>query len=988
LQDLEDVLITGKLKLQSSIPFQTWSHLQTEHAQQTVSKNIFHPEDVPSADLAYWDMVDKPNVYGDTIEDGFEIDAETTLLLLGACHGSLQTEPVDVFLGAALQSFRKVFSDRSTVPAIYNEGHGREPWETKLNVSRTVGWFTTMCPIFIPSSVDAETDLISTIRWTKDLRNRIPDKGRPYFAYQLLTEEGSERFSGHRPEVTFNYLGKMQQLERKDSLFHAVEGAKNYDIGADVPRFALFEISVAVENSTLKVSFSYNQHMKRQAKIRRWVVEYQRSLEDAAKTLVQLQAERTLSSFPLIPLAYNGISKLVEKLPQLGVSSMDEIEDVYPCSPTQQGMLLAQLKDPNLYAYSSIFEAKPNKPENQVDVRLLAEAWQAVVRQHATLRTLFTDSVCQDGLTDQVVLKDKIARVSWLECENSQALLTLQKQQTLNFRDFQPPHRFTLCKTNENRVFCKLDISHSICDGTSMPILLRDLSNAYGDANSMESAGFLSTNDDVSHEKSNYTVIGPLYSAYIAHIQSSLPDDDINYWKNYLSDVEPCLLTSLNDGVNETKSLRSLVLHLSKFVELRAFCNENGLTLSNVLQLSWAIILRLYTGSDEVCFGYLTSGRDAPIRGIQNAAVGAFINMLTCRSTLSSSFKLSQALEQIQADFIHGMAHQSCSLADVQHELGLSGTNLFNTAFTFQKRTNSMQSSNSKLRFDIVDAQDPSEYDVTVNIETFDSEIEIHFGYWSTTLSAAQASNLAQTFEHVVNTIMEQKPESTIGDLDLFSDHSRQQILTWNHTLPQKVDKCIHEIIQQQALTRPRSTQAVCSWDADLSYTELDNLATRLAAQLVELGVGPETFVPLCFEKTAWAVVSMIAVMKAGGAFVPLDHTHPEGRLQQFIDDVDAKLVLCSRQGYKKISGVSKRALVIDRGTVDQLDKAPTVLPIVSPEHCAYAIFTSGTTGRPKGTLIEHGAFCTSAIEHSKAMYMRSDSRVFQFASYVSLLTP
>lgn len=140
LQDLEDVLNSGGLKLQSSVPFQTWSRLQTEHSQQSIHQNVFHPEDVPSLDLSYWDMVDKPNVYGDTIEDGFEIDAETTLLLLGACHESLQTEPVDVFLGAVLQSFHNVFSDRPTIPAVYNEGHGRENWTSKLDVSRTVGW--------------------------------------------------------------------------------------------------------------------------------------------------------------------------------------------------------------------------------------------------------------------------------------------------------------------------------------------------------------------------------------------------------------------------------------------------------------------------------------------------------------------------------------------------------------------------------------------------------------------------------------------------------------------------------------------------------------------------------------------------------------------------------------------------------------------------------------------------------------------------------
>jgi hypothetical protein len=197
LQDLEDTLCSGHLKLGNSVPFQTWSYLQFDNAQHFNLQNAPF-EDVPVANLSYWEMENKPNNYGDTIEDGFEIDAETSLLLLGVCHESMQTEPVDVFLAAVLQSFRKVFGDRTEVPAIYNEGHCREPWaNSKLDLSRTVGWFTTMCPVFLPTMSDTTPDLLNTIRWVKDLRRRIPDKGRPYFAHHLLTAEGRERFSRH-----------------------------------------------------------------------------------------------------------------------------------------------------------------------------------------------------------------------------------------------------------------------------------------------------------------------------------------------------------------------------------------------------------------------------------------------------------------------------------------------------------------------------------------------------------------------------------------------------------------------------------------------------------------------------------------------------------------------------------------------------------------------------------------------------------------------
>ncbi|RDL40220.1 uncharacterized protein BP5553_00199 [Venustampulla echinocandica] len=992
LQDLEDVLNTGALKLQSSLPFQTWCHLQVEDAASTMSKTNCPLENVPVADLNYWDMAGKSNVYGDTVEGGFEINPETSLLLLGTCHDSLQTEPVDVFLAATLQSFRRVFPDRSSTPAIYNEGHGREPWDdTKLDISRTVGWFTTMCPIFLPSNIEGDTDLMSTIRWTKDLRSRIPAKGRPYFAHRLLTEEGRQQFSSHWPmEITFNYLGKLQQLERKDALLQPVEGATNtdFDTSPDVPRFALIEISAAVTNGAIKISFSYNRHMKRQAKIRRWIVEFKRFLQDAAKQLMQSTQERTLSDFPLLPLAYNGMANLTKKRVLLGISTLDEIEDVYPCAPTQTGMLLAQLKNPNLYAYSAVFEVRPSQPGLAINTQLLAEAWQAVVRRHATLRTVFIDSICQSGLTDQVVLKDRIARITWLECEDSEILSTLDAQTPLNFHDFQPPHRLTICTTNTNRIFCQLEMSHAISDGTSIPILLRDISNAYKDSSLRDFTSLISyhEDDDLSISKPKSNLIGPLYSEYIAHIQSSSFDQHINYWKVYLDGIEPCHLTSLNDGIKE-KELQSVVLNITQEHKLRNFCAQNGLSLSNVLQLVWAMILRCYTGSDEVCFGYLTSGRDAPIRGIQDAAVGAFVNMLICRINLTDSFLLGQALEKIQMDFVNSMAHQSCSLADVQHELGLSGTSLFNTAFAFQNRSNMNPSDDSPFIFDVVDAHDPSEYDVTVNVEALDSRVEVHFGYWTTVLSASQAANIAATFEHIVDTIISDKHDKsdrTIADLDFFSSHSRQQVLQWNQTLPPKVENCIHDMVRQHALTRPKRTPAITAWDSELSYHELDSLATRLAGYLVEQGVGEATHVPLCFDKSGWAVVSMIAVMKAGGTIVPLDHTHPEGRLQQFINDVDATLVLCSQKNQEKIASIAKQAIVINRCTMERLSKpskAP-ILPTITSDHSAYIIFTSGTTGRPKGTIIEHGAFCTSAIEHSKAMFMRSDSRVFQFASY------
>lgn len=771
-------------------------------------------------------------------------------------------------------------------------------------------------------------------------------------------------------EVTFNYLGQTQQLERADALLQSVDGGQSVnslsDIGNRVPRFALIEISAVVTTGRMKLLFSYNKRMKHQSNIAAWVDHCQYLLRQAPNNLMQHKAERTLSDFPLLPLAYHGLGKLVERLPDIGVSSLEEVEDIYPCSAMQRGLLLSQMKDPGKYAYRFVFEVKSTQKAQPVDLDRLERAWRGVVQRHATLRTVFIDSVGQEGLMDQVVIRQAEARTARLECSDADVQEVLETLRPLNTADRQPPHRLALCKTSTGRIFCKLEISHVISDGTSMPILLRHLAEAY--------AGTVQVGQT-----------RPRYCDYIAHLQSIPRDEGLEYWKEYLADVEPCLFPVLVDGATDPpRSLGSYILNLGQAPELQAFCASSSVTLSSVLQMVWALVIRCYTGSDEVCFGYLASGRDMPVDGIEDA-VGVFINMLICRINLQNTLELGEALDKVQMDSFSSMAHQGSSLAEVQHELNLSGTALFNTAFTYQKRSNPLEKSEPGLLYEIVEAHDPSEYSIAVNVEATDESVEIHFTYWTNTLSHAQARNVASTFEQALKSLIRsEQEERTVGDLDFFSEHSCIQVRGWNKTLPPKVEKCTHELIEQQAFLRPLSTPAVCGWDAAFTYTELETVTTRLGRHLAGLGVGPETYVPLCFEKSSWAIVAQLGVLKAGGAFVPLDPSHPESRLTHLVNDVGAGIVLCSPLHKDKVSKVAKTTFVVDRRTISQLSNLPTTPPSsgARPSDPAYVIFTSGTTGLPKGTIIEHGSVTTSALANSEALFLRPSSRVLQFASY------
>ncbi|KAK3290246.1 uncharacterized protein B0H64DRAFT_452780 [Chaetomium fimeti] len=979
LQDLEDFLANGNIKPPTSLPFQTWTRKQSEKAQaEENGPSLLPHHETSAADLEYWGMTGMPNVHGDAIHaSGIELDNETTALLLGPnCHAPLQTEVLDILLAALLLSYRKASGGRRGVPTIYNEGHGREVWDDAMDLSRTVGWFTTLYPVHLPDESSSDDEIVSAIRWVKDYRKRLAGKGRPYFAYRLLTSEGREAYdSGWPVEVAFNYLGQMQQLNRDDTFLQSFDNGQganaSSDVGKDVPRLALVEVSAVVIGGKMTLSFAYNKHMKHQDSLDRWVEECQSLLQDVPRRLMQHAPEKTLSAFPLLPLAYYGLENLDQRLQEVGVKLQD-IEDVYPCSPMQRGLLLSQIRDPEKYGYKAIFQVETFGAEN-VDVEQLRDAWQSVVRRHATLRTIFVDTVGDEGLMDQVVLCNALGRVQMLKCDtDNDAVQKLRTLDCIDYNEKKPPHRLSICESKSGHVFCRLDISHAISDGSSMPIILDDLTTAYG------------------HGMSSKPV--PLYRDYIAYTQSQPRSESIRHWKDYLGGAEPCLFPALADGESETEpSLGAHAITLGGMSEINDYCMNSGITLSTLLQFVWALVVRSYTGSDEVLFGYLASGRDVPVANIEHA-VGAFINMLVCRLQIPANIEVGEALDTMQTDLADAMAHQSCSLAEMQHEMKTSGAMLFNTGFTYQKRTEAgrdqaQQSSQSTLRYHVLDAEDPSEYAVAVNVEATNKSVEVHFSYWKNIVSDAQIKNVAATFEQAVkDLIADGADDRTVGELDLVGHAGIEQITSWNDYELPRVDQCVHDVIGQHALRRPASTPAVCGWDASFTYRELDKAATVLARHLVaQGGVGPEVFVPLCFDKSAWTVVAQLAVLKAGGAFVNLDPSHPNSRLESLIQDVGAKTLLCAPKHKAKMDQIAANVFVVDAESIRTLSQAADAAPFTSTAKAsnpAYVIFTSGTTGKPKGTVIEHGAFCTGATAHAKAMFMHAESRVLQFASY------
>jgi amino acid adenylation domain-containing protein/non-ribosomal peptide synthase protein (TIGR01720 family) len=972
IQDLEDLLHGRPVTESEGTSFQRWCRLQTEYAKRSSNTKPLPLNDVPAADLGFWGMEKNNNIHGDVVTEQFTIEPSTTRSILGLVNEKLQVELVDLLLASLQFSFCRVFPNRKTPPCIYNEGHGREPHDPEIDLSRTVGWFTTMSPVHMPSdaTIGDGVGLRECINWVKDLRRKTPGKGMPYFAQRFLTWEGSERYRDHWPmEITFNYLGKHNTSKNHDKLLEPINGTgqsinSSFDVGADVPRFSLIEISAAIVEDSLNLSFSYNKTMERQTGIGRWVADCKDLLTDALKDPSLQKPQPSLSDFPLLPISFHGLTNLRGSLEKSAIKSFEEIEDIYPSSPMQQGILLSQFKDSTTYSYQTIFEV--DMPTAAIDVQKLASAWQKVVQRHSTLRTIFIDGSHESSLMDQVVFKSADTKLVLLANLDENGRQSLSEIQSLDFRDGSPPHRLAICQTPSGKVFCRFDISNAIADGTSVPIIIRDLSREYMDLAPMTSQP-------------------PRYGDFIAHLQTVSKEKSVKYWKDYLSGTEPCLFPSLVEEGRREKSLGSeiLILKDNQNVQMQEFCKDMGITMSTLFQLVWALVLRSYTGSDEICFGYVASGRDIPVDNIQDA-VGAFINMLVYKINLKKDMLLQKALKKTQLDFIKSMEHQSISLAEVQHELVLADASLFNTAFTFQRRGGALEEDTTpSLSFKSFTSYDPSEYKLAINVEMLSSSTEVHFSYWKDFLSSDQVKNIADTFEKIIGDVTKETTTfRSIGDIQCFGNSSYSAVRQLNDIPLIKVDKCVHEMIQEQAISHP-SAPAVEGWDAQFTYEELNNLGDCLAIQLQDHGVGPEVIVPLFFEKSSWAIVAQVAVLKAGGAFVSFDPSHPEDRLRALVDDVQGRVVLSSASQYEKVSRISENVIMIDNNSLQRFPQVHgQIRSVVKPANTAYVIFTSGSTGKPKGTVIEHGQFCTGAIAHGEALHMNSKTRSYQFASY------
>ncbi|KJZ75318.1 hypothetical protein HIM_05244 [Hirsutella minnesotensis 3608] len=428
-------------------------------------------------------------------------------------------------------------------------------------------------------------------------------------------------------------------------------------------------------------------------------------------------------------------------------------------------------------------------------------------------------------------------------------------------------------------------------------------------------------------------------------------------------DVHICLFKpSRSDVVTEDRFISA---HLD-ITNLKSFENFQA-PIKSLLLTGWALLLKNYLATHLISFASSHPHEDEP----------AALAESDCENVREHGGyrELIHSLEVADYDSISEIVRRIHQPA-TQRTLDQTLLSFVNTMIFFHQVpiTNS-----DAANLDVVPEME--QIDICIAVNELHNLLSLDIRLRASKFSHPLAHRLLGTYHHILNLISMGHPGLTVGDVDPLTEQDRHQICNWNTKIPVRREACLHSVFEEHARSRPQAP-AVCSWDGEMSYAELNALSTNLAHKLAQLGVGPEVMVPYAFEKSVYAVVATLAVLKAGGAFVPLDVSHPRDRCQSIVSRVEAKLILASAKTAPSLAWLPN-VLIIDRVLLDSLpEQYHNPCSGVGPANSAFVLFTSGSTGEPKGLVQEHASVCTVNEAYGHNLFLTQESRVLNFAAY------
>ncbi|OLD63512.1 MAG: hypothetical protein AUI47_08965 [Acidobacteria bacterium 13_1_40CM_2_68_5] len=885
---------------------------------------------------------------------------DETRALLQELPAAWHTEVNDVLLTALARTVSE-WTGRRTV-LLDLEGHGREEILDDVDLSRTVGWFTTIKPVVLV--VEDERGPGGALKSIKEQLRALPARGIGYGLLRYLRDDeaGALLRALPRAQISFNYLGQFDASVPESSPFRFAPESTGPVVSPRGRRTHLLEVGGYVASGRLRVSWKYGGKVHSRATIRGLA----RRFETALRSLVALggrpgAAVYTPSDFPLARLDQPALDALAREHPDL--------EDVYPLTPMQEGMLYHTLSAPDSGVYVEHLTWKFHGP---FDEPAFVRAWRRASGRHPILRTSFLWNGVERPL--QVVsrrVEPSWDRLDWRGLPGAEQERELERFLASDMRrgyDLSRPllQRLAIMRLADEVHQFVWSHHHVLLDGWSLPVLLKEVMTLYQACR--------------REEEPRLEQARP-FRDYVAWLQRQDLAAAEAYWRNALAGFgspTPLVVDRPASRSARPEDYRLERIRLSRAVAagLRALARRHQLTLNTVLQGAWALLLGRYSGEEDVVFGGVVSGRPADLDGSETM-VGLFLNTLPVRVRLPEGEALAAWLRRLQEGQVEMRQYEYAPLVQVQEwSEAPRGTPLFESIFVFENYPLDQRLLERAGDLEIRDlrAVEWTHYPLNVVVPPGPG-LSIQISYDARRFDAPAIRRMLGHLETLLEG-MAAGPERRLGDLPMLTSAERVWLEQLNLPRAVAAEACLHEIFETRVERSPGAIAVVCEGKR-VTYEELNRRANRLARRLRDRGVGPEARVAICLPRSIEMITAILAVLKAGGAYVPLDAAHPAERLAFMLEDAAATVLITAAGTIDRLSGPAAAIILLDEegaasGTAAAGDDA-NLKPAALSDNPAYVIYTSGSTGRPKGVAVTHRS--AAALFESTRRRLAFDAR-------------
>ena len=648
-----------------------------------------------------------------------------------------------------------------------------------------------------------------------------------------------------------------------------------------------------------------------------------------------------------------------------------------PLSHAQQRLWFLEQLQPGFTAYNLSFLVKM---KGQLDLKVFERSLATIIERHEALRTTFT---AENGHAVQVISPFQpfsldvvdVDGASDVDCEKQVKEVATGYAKTPFTLTKGPLYRFTLLHLDNDRHMLAAIFHHIVFDGWSMGVFLDELTRLYN----AFSEGKPSPLPNLPIQYADYT------QWHRDLLAAETSKKDLAYWKEHLAAPSPALDLPIDHPRPHAHSfcgtLAQSTLTNTVFIAAREMCQRESATLYTVLLAAWSVFLHRYTDQDDIIIGSGLAGRNrAELEGL----IGFFVNTLPLRVDISENPTFQELVKHVTKVLLNAHEHQEVPfeqlVATLHPDRELSRTPLFQVMFTLD---NTPKPTRAMTGLDICIEEldnDTAKFDLTLAVEASPEGLTLNLEYNTDLFDRSTGIRMLKHYQHLLADAVT-NPGRRVSELSLFSDAEKHQLLvTWNDTaMDYPRNACIHELFEMQVKETPNAV-AVVFQDEILTYCELNRRANQLAHHLQRLGVGPETRVGVCMERSAELVVAVCGILKAGGAYVPLEPTLPKERLIFLINNAGISLVVIQETLLHALPQTELQVVCLKRDS-EQIAEQPVdnLSPSAIWSNLAYVMYTSGSTGIPKGVGVTH----RNVVRLVKSTnYVRLDSNeVFLFLS-------